>query len=46
VIEQRGLQKENTVDEAAGLKGRRDYILARGLEQLALTAPDCVLVVD
>jgi hypothetical protein len=35
---------EFTVDEAAGLKGRCDYILARGPEQLALTAPVCVLV--
>jgi hypothetical protein len=33
-----------TVDEAAGLKGRCDYILSRGPEQLALTAPICVLV--
>jgi hypothetical protein len=33
-----------TVDEAAGLKGRCDYILARSPEQLALTAPVCVLV--
>jgi hypothetical protein len=32
------------VDEAAGLKGRCDYILARSPEQLALTAPVCVLV--
>ena len=35
---------EFTVDEAAGLTGRCDYILARGPEQLALTAPVCVLV--
>lgn len=28
-----------TVDEAAGLKGRCDYILARSPEQLALTTP-------
>ncbi len=35
---------EFTVDEAAGLKGRCDYILSRGPEQLALTAPFCVLV--
>jgi hypothetical protein len=35
---------EFTVDEAAGLKGRCDYILSRGPEQLALTAPVCVLV--
>jgi hypothetical protein len=33
-----------TVDEAAGLKGRCAYILARSPEQLALTAPVCVLV--
>jgi hypothetical protein len=33
-----------TVDEAAGLKGRCDYILSRNPEQLALTAPVCVLV--
>jgi hypothetical protein len=35
---------EFTVDESAGLKGRCDYILARSPEQLALTAPVCVLV--
>jgi hypothetical protein len=35
---------EFTVDEAAGLKGRCDYILARGPEQLALIAPVCVFV--
>jgi hypothetical protein len=35
---------EFTVDEAAGLKGRCDYILARGPEQLSLVAPVCVLV--
>jgi hypothetical protein len=35
---------EFNVDEAAGLKGRCDYILARSPEQLALTAPVCVLV--
>ncbi len=33
-----------SVDEATGLKGRCDYILARSPEQLALTAPVCVLV--
>ncbi len=33
-----------TVDAAAGLSGRCDYILARSPEQLALTAPACVLV--
>jgi len=33
-----------TVDEAAGLKGRCDYILACSPEQLALTAPVCVVV--
>jgi len=33
-----------TVDEPAGLKGRCDYILTRSPEQLALTAPVCVLV--
>jgi hypothetical protein len=33
-----------TVDEAAGLEGRCDYILARSPEQLALTAPVCMLV--
>jgi hypothetical protein len=35
---------EFTVDEASGLKGRCDYILARSPEQLALSAPVCVLV--
>src|SRR5436190_9003755 len=35
---------EFNVDEAAGLKGRCDYILARSPEQLALTAPVCVFV--
>ncbi len=35
---------EFTVDEAAGLKGRCDYILARSPEQMVLTAPACVLV--
>src|SRR5947209_11415483 len=35
---------EFTIDEASGLKGRCDYILARSPEQLALTAPVCVLV--
>lgn len=35
---------EFTVDDAAGLKGRCDYILARSPEQLALNAPVCVLV--
>ncbi len=33
-----------TVDEASGLKGRCDYILARSPEQLALDAPVCILV--
>jgi hypothetical protein len=33
-----------TVDEANGLKGQCDYILARSPEQLALTRPVCVLV--
>ncbi len=33
-----------TVDERRGLKGRCDYILSRGREQLMLTAPVCVLV--
>jgi hypothetical protein len=33
-----------TVDAPAGLNGRCDYILARSPEQLALTAPVCVLV--
>jgi hypothetical protein len=32
------------VDEAAGLKGRCDYILSQSPEQLALNAPVCVLV--
>ena len=35
---------EFNVDEAAGLRGRCDYILSRSPEQLALTAPVCVLV--
>jgi hypothetical protein len=35
---------EFTVDQAAGLNGRCDYILARSPEQLALTAPVCVFV--
>jgi len=35
---------EFTVDEAAGLKGRCDYILARSPEQLDLTAPVCMVV--
>lgn len=35
---------EFTVDEAAGLKGRCDFILSRNPEQLTLTAPICVLV--
>jgi hypothetical protein len=35
---------EFTVDETVGLKGRCDYILAQGPEQLALTSPVCVLV--
>lgn len=34
---------EFNVDEEAGLKGRCDYILARSPQQLALTAPICVL---
>jgi hypothetical protein len=33
-----------TVDVPSGLNGRCDYILARSPEQLALTAPVCVLV--
>lgn len=33
-----------TVDVATGLNGRCDYILARSPQQLALTAPACVLV--
>ena len=33
-----------TIDPAEGLNGRCDYILARSPEQLALTAPVCVLV--
>ena len=32
------------VDEAAGLKGRCDYILSRNPEQLVVSAPVCVLV--
>ena len=32
------------MDAAAGLSGRCDYILARSPQQLALTAPACVLV--
>ncbi len=35
---------EFDVDDAAGLRGRCDYILSRSPEQLALTAPVCVLV--
>jgi hypothetical protein len=35
---------EFSIDEATGLKGRCDYILARSPEQLALTAPVCILV--
>lgn len=35
---------EFNVDEAAGLKGRCDFILARNPEQLDLTAPLCVVV--
>lgn len=35
---------EFNVDEAAGLKGRCDYILSRNPEQLVLSAPVCVLV--
>ena len=33
-----------TVDEASGLKGRCDFILARSPEQLFLDVPVCVLV--
>lgn len=33
-----------TVDEARGLKGRCDYILSLGREQLMVSAPICVLV--
>lgn len=33
-----------TVNELRGLKGRCDYILSRGREQLTLSAPVCVLV--
>ncbi len=35
---------EFNVDDAAGLRGRCDYILSRSSEQLVLTAPVCVLV--
>ncbi len=35
---------EFNVDEAAGLRGRCDYILSQNSEQLVLTAPVCVLV--
>jgi hypothetical protein len=35
---------EFNVDSALGLSGRCDYILARSPQQLALTAPACVLV--
>jgi hypothetical protein len=35
---------EFTVDAAVGLSGRCDYILAHSPQQLALTAPVCVLV--
>ena len=35
---------EFNVDEAAGLRGRCDYILSESPEQLVLTAPVCVLV--
>ena len=35
---------EFVVDKDAGLTGRCDYILARSPQQLALTAPACVLV--
>ena len=35
---------EFNVDEASGLKGRCDFILAESPEQLVLTAPVCVLV--
>lgn len=33
-----------TVDSAAGLSGRCDFILARSPQQLELTAPACILV--
>src|SRR5262249_5713617 len=33
-----------TVDAASGLSGRCDYILSRSPQQLALSAPACVLV--
>ncbi len=33
-----------TVDPALGLSGQCDYVLARSPQQLALTAPACVLV--
>ena len=32
------------MDAAAGLSGRCDYVLARSPQQLALTAPVCVVV--
>lgn len=35
---------EFTVDPTLGLNGRCDYIIARSPQQLALTAPACVLV--
>ena len=35
---------EFNVDDAVGLRGRCDYILAESPEQLVLTAPVCVLV--
>jgi len=35
---------EFNVDDAAGLRGRCDYILSLNPEQLVLTAPVCVLV--
>ena len=35
---------EFNVDDAAGLRGRCDYILSQNSEQLVLTAPVCVLV--
>ena len=35
---------EFNIDEASGLKGRCDYILARSPKQLVLIAPICVLV--
>jgi hypothetical protein len=35
---------EFNINEAAGLKGRCDYILANSPEQLSLNAPVCILV--